>query len=61
MSFEAKYRGVCADCGSRIEPGQTVEYDEEDELVHTDCVPTGPVRSAPPCERCWLVHAGECM
>jgi hypothetical protein len=59
--FVARYRGECADCGDRIEPGQQVTY-VDDELTHADCADgTAPARRDPgPCPHCWLVHRGDC-
>lgn len=37
MSFEARYRGKCAACGDRIEEGDEVTYDDDDELIHDEC------------------------
>jgi len=63
-TFAARYGGPCAaECGSRIYPGDDVEY-VDDELVHADCAddPPAAARPAPPpCPACWTVHAGECM
>jgi len=38
-TFEAKYYGRCQECGERIEPGDEVCYDADDDLVHEDCNP----------------------
>lgn len=34
--FSAMFPGVCAECGDEIEPGDDVQF-VEDELVHEDC------------------------
>lgn len=63
MSFEARYRSRCADCGDVIAKGDLVVYNEDDELAHADCEESGattPERE--PCRRCWMVAAvnGAC-
>jgi hypothetical protein len=64
MSFEAKYYGRCAGCEERIEPGDQVEYADE-ELVHTHCDPQAdpdaPTRNEKRCPACFTIHAGECL
>lgn len=35
-SFTAMYPGTCA-CGQRIEPGDQLRYDEDDDLVLVGC------------------------
>lgn len=49
--FAAKYYGPCAgDCGEKIEPGDSVLYEDGD-LVHEDCqteILTDPDPSGPP-------------
>lgn len=65
MSFEAKYHGTCNTCEESIEPGQLVEYDGIGDLEHVRC-PTildddEPQRNERRCERCFTVHAGECL
>ncbi|BBY78916.1 hypothetical protein H7I53_18110 [Mycolicibacterium pulveris] len=63
MSFAAKYPGVCA-YGDRIEPGELVEY-VDDELVHVNCdVPSLPNDRddlTKVCRTCFTIHAGECL
>lgn len=68
MSFPARYRGYCTDCGGTIEPGQDVVYVENDAdpvndvLVHVKCPEEVP--EIPPdverCPRCTGHHRGEC-
>lgn len=63
MTFVAKYRGVCAE-GDRVEPGQEVDYTVAGDLVHVDCSSSAAPkvsRAARHCERCFLVHTGECF
>lgn len=49
--FSAKYYGPCAaECGQKIEPGDSVLYEDGD-LVHEDCqteILTDPEPSGPP-------------
>lgn len=64
MSFEAKYHGRCVGCDERIEPGDQVEYNADEELVHVHCDdqtdPDAPLRNERKCPDCFLIHAGEC-
>lgn len=62
-TFEAKYPGYCSECGGEFDAGDEVCYDSTDSLVHAvpeDCDPA-PARSEKPCEKCFLVHAGDCF
>jgi hypothetical protein len=46
MSFEAKFNGICANkCGSPIEPGQLITFNDKDKVQHIDCAerPMGTV------------------
>lgn len=36
--FTAMYPGECSECGNEIEPGDEVQF-VDDELVHEDCNP----------------------
>lgn len=58
MSIVAAYHGVCAECGETITPGQRIETQDE-QWRHADCNEM-PETVGCVCERCWLVHAGEC-
>jgi hypothetical protein len=60
MSFEAKYGGWCADCDDRIQPGDTVTYNEDDALIHMHCEGLAPARIAEVCGKCWLTKPCEC-
>lgn len=64
MSFEARYSGACAfvDCTTGIiEPGDTVEYDSDDELMHSSCSARARRQNtAPYCNSCHTYHRGEC-
>lgn len=64
MSFPARFPGKCAaECGERIEPGDVVEY-VDDQLVHEGCVPAPAVERAPreQCPGCFTEKAvnGAC-
>lgn len=67
MTFRAKYRGRCAACRESIEPGELVEYDQDDRLVHDDC--DGDYAEAAQADRdaerevcgeCWLLKPCGC-
>jgi hypothetical protein len=62
--FESK--GLCpAGCGYRIHPGDTVRYDENDELVHDACRPRPDPHTLGPrevvCPDCFLVRPCPCV
>ena len=64
-SFPAKYPGTCDDCGGEFERGTEIRYSSSD-LVHADpeeCSDTISLDSRPMkvCQKCFLVHAGECF
>jgi hypothetical protein len=61
MPFTARYQGRCFICGGRIEPGDSATFTDDDELAHPDCEDVGEPPPKPPCPRCWMVHAGECL
>lgn len=59
-AFKALYNGpACPDCEGFIKEGESVRYDDADQLVHAPC--PGPPREAPVCPECWVAHAGECF
>jgi hypothetical protein len=59
--FTAKFGGTCASCQDDIEAGDEVMFDD-DELIHADCTEV-PVRhtAMKVCQKCFLVHAGDCF
>lgn len=63
MSFTARYHGRCACCEERIEPGDTVAYEDES-LVCESCSASDDKPAARPapsvCKRCWLVQPCDC-
>jgi len=55
----AQYHGQCDECERPIIPGQEIRA-EDDAWVHVDCgARTATVECV--CERCYLVHAGQCF
>lgn len=59
MPFTAQYHGSCAECEDPIIPGQRIEGDDG-EYQHADCGER-PAVVVCTCEKCFLVHAGECF
>ena len=64
-TFRAQWDGACAaNCGNRIHPGDTVRYDDNDQLRHDECTPKrDPLELAPSevvCGVCWLVKPCRC-
>ena len=58
--FTAQFSsGDCAVCGERINPGEEVRFNNDDELEHFACEPR-VIEAGTPCPRCFLIHAGEC-
>lgn len=60
MSLTAVYHGQCAECEDPIVPGQQIVSDDDGGWQHVDCG-ARPERVECVCERCFLVHAGECF
>lgn len=64
IPFKARYFGRCAACDEQINPGESVEYDDDDELVHRECRWVVPVtagdKRAPVCTTCWLTKPCGC-
>jgi hypothetical protein len=69
--FAAQYAGKCACCEEWFHAGTDVLYDAEGKLVVVDCPNAIPgehlteeqrrkVRAAM-CDKCFCVHAGECV
>lgn len=61
--FTAQYRGTCHECEDTISQGEDVRFDDDGKLVHWMCPdePELSVGSAKPCQKCFLVHSGECF
>jgi hypothetical protein len=60
MSFAAKHPDECSTCGSSIEPGEQVQYTDDDDLVHAHCE-ASPVRTdAEVCQVCWMTKPCWC-
>lgn len=36
--FEAQYYGFCPGCGGEINPGDYITYNDDDDIVHEDCL-----------------------
>lgn len=63
MTFHAAYYGPCA-YGDQIEPGDPVEYNRDQKLVHLSCRAREQANTAPAtriCPDCNLDHAGACF
>lgn len=60
-TFTARYYGRCACCEDRVEPGDTVAY-EDDALVCASCsIGDRPApRPETVCPSCWLVQPCDC-
>lgn len=57
----AQFHGVCSECSETIAPGQRIVRDDTDEAWrHVDCHAM-PETVGCVCEKCWLVHNGECL
>ena len=64
-SFEARYPGRCANCDDGISVGETLVYDEDDQVIHADCIDRSNDRLHKPpeiCPRCFLAKSttGAC-
>lgn len=59
MTLTAQYHGVCADCLDPILPGERIDG-EDGEWRHARCGAL-PEKVQCVCERCFLVHVGECL
>jgi hypothetical protein len=60
VTLAAQFHGVCSDCEQTIVPGQLIERDGAGDWQHAVCGAM-PARVECTCERCFLVHAGECF
>lgn len=65
-AFPARYDGTCAaDCGNRIHPGDLIRYDEDDQLVHDECVPAPSKFDIQPgevvCPDCYCIRPCRCL
>lgn len=59
--FEAKYAGTCADCDGRIDPGDSIMYDDRNKIVHVKC-PVNVDKIGEVCDRCFMEKSvdGKC-
>lgn len=60
MTLTAQFHGQCTECERPIIPGQEIRRDGDDQWIHDDCG-ARPARVECVCEKCMLVHAGECF
>lgn len=56
MSFTAKYRSACRDCDEGIQPGETIELDDDREPYHVVCPDDRALdgKPRPVCPHCFL-------
>lgn len=56
MSFIAKYRGTCEDCGDDVKPGQEASFlPDRQSIRHSPACPEPPsLTPAQLCPRCFL-------
>ena len=64
MAFTAKFPGECRDCGEEIRPGETVEFDDDRNLLHVLCPEDATLygKPKPVCPSCFveLPKTGRC-
>jgi hypothetical protein len=60
MSLIAQHHGTCPECLEPVVPGQRIET-VDDAWQHVLCGETAETTTECACERCFLVHAGECF
>lgn len=62
MIFYAHYASDCGACDVPIKPDDACSWlrvGTSEVVVHAAC--PEPAKTKPPCTKCWLVHAGECL
>lgn len=61
-TFEAKYPGICGECGHPIEVGDEVGYASDGTLVHAECEDAfeAPTKQETTCTGCWMIKPCEC-
>ncbi|MGY4541357.1 hypothetical protein ACVWY0_001266 [Arthrobacter sp. UYNi723] len=62
-TFTAKYAaGTCADCETRIKPGEEISRNLDQDYIHVDCPDTELDRlvNKPVCPSCWLIGPCDC-
>jgi len=57
-AFAARYTGVCSDCGGPIVGGEMVQYNDDNEVVHTSCATRERVGVT--CPKCFMQKPCEC-
>lgn len=61
MTIQARYSGMCPECGDAWKPGDLIRADEDRAWKHAVCPDAVPASIHPVCTTCWLEHApGEC-
>ena len=65
MTIQARYSGVCPECGERWQPGDLIRADGDGAWKHAVCPDDKLAASIRPgevaCQDCWLIHPeGEC-
>jgi hypothetical protein len=60
MSLIAQHHGRCPECLEDIVPGQRIES-IDDAWQHEVCGARVETPSGCVCQRCFLIHAGECF
>ena len=63
-SFEAKFRSKCRDCGESIQTGQSVHFNDQNSVVHDNCladyVGDNLEITTPVCKECNMVTPCWC-
>jgi len=61
MSFPARYRSRCDNCGERVEIGELIRFDElfGTRIIHDVC-PDPTEHRAPICDRCFTEKPCAC-
>lgn len=60
MAFDARFEGVCGECGERIHVGDKATY-IDDSIAHLDCEDASwPGRKPEVCPKCWLTMPCGC-
>lgn len=64
MTFAAKFKSVCPDCGHPIEIGDELQYLDGNYVHAPRCPESADVLAVPAktplCGRCYTYHRGEC-
>ena len=60
MTFTARFRTDCPECGEPVRPGDDAVM-TDDGAAHAYHDTTTPVRAGRVCPSCNLIHQGECF